>query len=132
MMMTSPDGSRHFPRIQNILLVEIARFDEKGFRADMATGRTLDISYGGLRLELDHPLPLRSVVVLTLALGKGLAQVKGTVVYLEQLDDRRCAMGIQFTDVPFKSRRLLDEHVDQAMLTRQSGPKPPDQSPTVH
>ena len=118
MTMNGPDGShRHFPRIQNILLVEISRFDEKGFRADMATGRTLDISYGGLRLELNHPLPLRSVVVLTLALGTGLAQVKGSVVYLEQLDDGRCAMGIQFTDVAPKSRRLLDEHVERAMLT---------------
>ncbi len=126
--MNGPDGShRHFPRIKNILLVEIARFDEKGFRADMATGRTLDISYGGLRLELNHPLPLRSVVVLTLALGKGLAQVKGKVVYLEQIEGDRCAMGIQFTDVAPKSRRLLDEHVDQAMLTHPA----PESRPTA-
>ena len=118
MTMTGANGShRHFPRIKNILLVEISRFDEKGFRADMATGRTLDISYGGLRLELSHPLPLRSVVVLTLALGAGLVQVKGKVVYLEQLDGSLCAMGIQFTDVAPRSRRLLDEHVDQAMVT---------------
>ncbi len=116
-MMNGPDGShRHFPRIKNILLVEISRFDEKGFRADLATGRTLDISYGGLRLELQHPLPLRSIVVLTLALGKGLAQIKGKVVYLEKIDDNFCAMGIQFTDVTPKSRRMLDEHVETAMM----------------
>ncbi len=108
-------SQRHFPRIKNVLLVEISRFDEKGFRADLATGRTLDISYGGLRLELYHPLPLRSIVVLTLALGDGLVQVKGKVVYLENIEDNRCAMGIQFTDVAPKSRRLLDEHVDKAM-----------------
>ena len=118
--MNGTGGSqRHFPRIKNVLLVEISSFDEKGFRADMATGRTLDISYGGLRLDLDHPLPLRSVVVLTLALGEGPVQVKGKVVYLEQLEDNRCAMGIQFTEVSPKSRRLLDEHVDRAMVIAQ-------------
>jgi len=109
-------SQRHFPRIKNVLLVEISSFDEKGFRADLATGRTLDISYGGLRLELFHPLPLRSIVVLTLALSKGLVQVKGKVVYLEKIDGSRCAMGIQFTNVAPKSRRLLDEHVDNAMV----------------
>lgn len=115
-MIDGTEGSqRHFPRIKDILLVEISRFDEKGFRADLATGRTLDISYGGLRLELYHPLPLRSIVVLTLALGEGLVQVKGKVVYLEKLDGGRCAMGVQFTDVTPRSRRLLDEHVDRAM-----------------
>ncbi len=109
------DSQRHFPRIRNVLLVEISQFDERGFRADMATGRTLDISYGGLRLELNHPLPLRSTVTLTLALGEGLVQVKGKVVYLEQIEGDRCAMGIQFTDLASKSRQLLDAYVEKIM-----------------
>lgn len=115
-MIGQEESHRHFPRIKNMLLVEINQFDDKGLRTDMATGRTLDISYGGLRLELNHPLPIRSIVVLTLALNKGLVQIKGKVVYLDQLDDRSCAMGIQFTDVAPKSRRLLDEHVDKEMM----------------
>ncbi len=120
MRIGGADGNqRDFPRIKNLLLVEINQFDEKGFRADLATGRTLDISYGGLRLELNHPLPLRSIVVLTLALGEGLIQVKGKVVYLEQINSTRCAMGIQFIDVAPRSRRMLDEHVDRAMFKNQ-------------
>ena len=111
----SRENKRHFPRIRHLHLVEISRFDEEGFRADLATGRTLDLSYGGLRLELSHPLPLRSVVSMTLALDEDLAKVQGQVVYLEQLDDKRCAMGVQFTKVPPRSRRLLDEFVDRAI-----------------
>lgn len=122
--MTYGNGGsqRHFPRIKNVLLVEISRFDEKGFRADLATGRTLDISYGGLRLELYHPLPLRSIVVLTLALGEALIKVKGKVIYLEKLEDSRCAMGIQFTEVAPRSRRMLDEHVGRAMAVTAQQP----------
>ena len=106
---------RHFPRVKQLQLVEVSQFDEEGFRADLATGRTLDLSYGGLRLELDHPLPLRSVVGLTLALDKDLAHVRGRVVYLEQLDESLCAMGIQFTKVAPRSRRVLDHFVDKAI-----------------
>lgn len=123
----SRGNQRHFPRVRHLHLVEISRFDEAGFRADLATGRTLDLSYGGLRLELDHPLPLRSVVTLTLALDKDLARVRGHVVYLEQIDDKRCAMGIQFTQVPPRSRRLLDDFVDRAIA--ESG-GPPDAQPS--
>ena len=115
-MRNEPSGNqRHFPRVRQLHLVEVSRFDEAGFRADLATGRTLDLSYGGLRLELGHPLPLRSVVALTLALDKDLAQIRGKVVYLEQLDKDRCAMGIQFTKVPPRSRRVLDNFVDNAI-----------------
>ncbi len=107
-MIDERDSQRHFPRIRNVLLVEISRFDEQGFRADLATGRTLDLSSGGVRLELHHPLPLRSVVGLTLALGNELIQVRGKVVYLEEVDEFRCAMGIEFTDLDDKGVDLLD------------------------
>ncbi len=115
--MTDGQGGsqRHFPRIRNVLLVEISRFDERGFRADMAHGRTLDLSYGGLRLELDHPLPLRSIVALTLALGENLVQIQGKVVYLQQIEGSRCAMGVQFTEVAPRSRQTLDSYVEKIM-----------------
>ena len=97
-----PANERHHPRIENLNLVQIS------------TGRTLDISQGGIRLELYHPLPLRTVVSLTVALGDTLVDVQGKVVYLEEIDDERCAMGIQFIDIPDDSQRLLDDYVAKA------------------
>ena len=85
--MTEPARKRRVDsRVEKIQLVQISRFDEEGFRADLATGRTINISKGGLRLELHHPLPLRSQVELDLALGDELTHVSGTVVYLEVID----------------------------------------------
>lgn len=107
-------NERHHPRIENLNLVQISRFDEEGFRADLATGRTLDISEGGIRLELYHPLPLRTVVSLTLALDNELLDVKGRVVYLEEIDDDRCAMGIQFVEVDADAAGLLSSYVAKA------------------
>jgi hypothetical protein len=54
----SEEQSRAYPRIRKLNLVQVSRFDEEGFRADLATGRTLDLSRGGMRLELHHALPL--------------------------------------------------------------------------
>ncbi len=116
-MQETYSRQRDFPRVRNLLLAEISRLDEQGVRADLATGRTLDISYGGLRLELPVPLPVRSEVVLTLALGERLVRIKGKTVYLQKVDGDRCAMGVQFTDVAPRARRLLDEHVDKVMVT---------------
>lgn len=111
------DKKRGHPRVKRLNLVQISRFDEEGFRADLATGRTLDISPGGIRLELYHPLPLRSVVSLTVALDDQLVEVSGAVVYLEALDHERCAMGISFGDLPPEARK----HVEEYCASREKG-----------
>lgn len=110
----SQDQTRAYPRIKKVNLVQVSRFDEEGFRADLATGRTLDISRGGMRLELHHALPLRSVVSVTLALDDDLVDVRGRAVYLEELDEERCAMGIEFTELDDRAVTLLERYVERA------------------
>ena len=110
----SEEERRTSPRIDRINLVQVNRFDEEGFRADMATGRTINISKGGLRLELHHPLPLLSKVSLNLVLGDQILDFSGTVVYLESLDENRCCMGIQFDDVDAETEGLLEAHSEPA------------------
>jgi len=98
-------------RIEKVNLVQVDRFDEEGFRAELATGRTLNISEGGIRLELYHPLPLRSKVSLNLVLGEQILDLAGTVVYLEAIDEDRCCMGIEFTDLDEETEGLLASYV---------------------
>ncbi len=109
----SSADTRTHPRVKNLNLVQVDRHDDDG-RADLATGRTLDISHGGIRLELYHHLPLRSVVEVTLALDEDLVDVRGKVVYLEEIDEERCAMGIQFLEMSDDARQLLDSYLDRA------------------
>ncbi len=111
--MSLSDDRRIDTRVDKINLVQVSRFDEEGFRADLATGRTLNISRGGLRLELHHPLPLRSKVSLDLQLGTELVQIYGSVVYLEALDEESCCMGIAFRNVPPDIQQILDRIVDE-------------------
>ena len=100
-------------RIEKVHLVQVNRFDAEGFRADLTTGRTLNISRGGVRLELHHPVPLRSVVSLNLVLEDKILDVSGVVVYLEALDGDRCSMGVEFTELDPESQATLEEFVER-------------------
>jgi len=106
------DERREDPRVKKIQLVQVTRFDEEGFHADVATGRTLNMSSGGIRLELHHALPLRSVINLGLGLGEEIIEVSGTVVYLEALDEERCAMGIRFAELSPEQEEKVREYVE--------------------
>ncbi len=99
---------RASPRVDDVQLVQVA---EPGALSELTTGRTLNISRGGIRLEMGAQLPLRSRVRLSLAVGDEFVTVAGSVVYLEALDGGRCSMGVQFTELDAHSRRRLDDYV---------------------
>ncbi len=99
---------RASPRLEQVQLVQVA---EPGSVSHLATGRTLDISQGGVRLEMRAPLPLRARVRLSLAVGDEFVSLFGTVVYLEALDRGRCCMGVQFGELDPVSRRRLDDYL---------------------
>lgn len=105
------DERRGDPRINRINLVQVSRFDEEGFRADLATGRTLNISRGGIRLQLHHPLPLRTTVSINLVLEERILDLSGTVVYLEAVDQETSQMGIRFEDIDEETAELLDSYM---------------------
>ncbi len=98
-------------RVDKINLVQVSQFDEEGFRADLKTGRTLNISRGGMRLELHHPLPLRTTVSLNLVLEERILDISGTVVYLEALDEEVSCMGIAFNGLDEETKELLDTYM---------------------
>ena len=99
---------RASPRVDEVQLVQVS---EPSSLPALTTGRTLNISRGGVRLEMSTQLPLRSRVRLSLAVGDEFVTMAGSVVYLEALDGGRCSMGVQFTDLDAASRRRLDDYV---------------------
>ncbi|MEM8964113.1 MAG: PilZ domain-containing protein [Acidobacteriota bacterium] len=116
--MSDQHERREEARIERVQLVQLTRFDEEGFRADLTTGRTLNLSVGGMRLELTHPVPLRSLVTLSLVLDGAIVELNGRVAYLEVLDDTRCAMGISCVDLPAHTRERID-----AFLAERAAPE---------
>ena len=97
-------------RVTSLNLVQVAQ-SENELQTNLTVGRTLNISRGGLRLELQETLPLRSSVGLTLALGEHIIEVTGRVCYLHALDAETCALGIEFVDVTDEQQVIIDEIV---------------------
>lgn len=102
---------RREPRVQAVSLVNVAEFTEVGFRTDLEIGRTLDVSHDGMRVELNHPLPLRSVVTINLQMGEQILEIHGKVRSVRAIDDTTCDMGIEFTDVGPDQYEAIDEYL---------------------
>jgi len=105
---------RNEPRIHTMNLVHIEgyRFPTlTDFKTDDAIGKTIDLSHEGMRLELDHALPLRSRVEIELALGNQVLKLHGRVKSIQEVDERLCDMGIEFVDVAPEDYEALDAHL---------------------
>lgn len=109
-MMVTWEGTRRraSPRVDEEQIVQIS---VPGSGSQLTTGRTVNLSRGGARIEMGGELPLRSRVRLSLALGDEFIAVTGSVVYLEALDGGRCCVGVQSTDLDTANRHRLDAHL---------------------
>ena len=107
----TPSDRRQEPRVQSLNLVNVAQLNLDQDFANLTVGRTMDLSRGGIRLELHTPLPLRSTVRLTIALDGKLVEVEGTVCHLEVIDEHRCSMGIAFDHLNADAQSSIDRHV---------------------
>ena len=101
---------RHEPRVRTLNLVRAAEYSPAGLIEDVI-GRTLDLSHDGMRLELDHCLPLRSQVWLNLAIGNQVLKLHGRVRSLLAINPKTCEVGIEFEDVDAETYEALDEYL---------------------
>jgi twitching motility protein PilT len=104
---------RHEPRLHTLNLVNVTEYDEVGFKADLTSGRTLDLSHDGIRLELNHPLLLGATVDLALALGPRVLEVRATVRDLQTLGRNLVAVGLKFEGLSAEAKAAIDEHLEQ-------------------
>jgi len=98
---------RREARVISLNLVSYSRYDDEGVLTEAAMGRTLDISPGGIRLEVERHYPLSSVIDISIALRDNIITVKGRVVHLEELKNGKIAMGIQFVEMEPTIRDMI-------------------------
>lgn len=112
MTNTAADRRRE-PRVQALDLVHIEEYrypSLTNFKTDDAIGRSLDLSHEGMRLQLDHPLPLKTKLGLDLALGNTVLRMQGRVVSSRIVEDRY-EMGVEFTDVKPEQWEAIDAYL---------------------
>lgn len=102
---------RREPRIATLALVNVGEFDDVGFRSDLSTGRTSDLSTSGARIELDHQVLIGTNVVATLALESEIIEVMGSVRSSQEQPNGRHAVGVQFGKVSKDAQRALRDYL---------------------
>ena len=107
---STPGERRQAPRAERVSLVHLVRRGADGSQEELATGRSLNLSLGGIRLALDHGLPLGSLVDLTLLLDGELVDASGSVIY-EESGDSHHAVGIEFVDLSAGARARIQRYL---------------------
>jgi|GEM_PF-988584 len=101
-------NKREFVRYNSPHLVYYSLFDQAMTNCGEGVGKTINISEGGVLLELSTP-PLGefTTVVLELALRESLVKFQGRAVYANQLDGDKMEVGIQFVAMTDEQKNSL-------------------------
>jgi hypothetical protein len=102
---------RAHPRVNKLRLTAVERIGDLGEIAEETIGRTLNISEGGVLLEMVKPLPLLSIVSLSIGLGDDTLRVEGEVVHLRKNEEGKIETGIQFSAITNKDKELIRKNI---------------------
>jgi c-di-GMP-binding flagellar brake protein YcgR len=91
---------RKWPRIRAEHLVSYARFDEHGELDERGMARTLDLSEGGMVLEMTHPANVGEHLQLGMVTGNRILRADAAVVYSIRLSTGRWRVGVFFSEIP--------------------------------
>ncbi len=98
--MSTTKERRKSPRIQAEHLVSYAHFDEHEEPDDMGMARTLDLSEGGMVLEMTRPQGVGERIRVKMITGDQILEADATVVYSKRLPAERWRVGVSFTEIP--------------------------------
>jgi len=93
---------RRFTRVESINFVNIEWTDERGQLTSAHVARTLDLSPGGVKIEITSSLPLSIPIsgnlLVAITLGERILSLHGRIAHKRQEDERRVVVGIEFVD----------------------------------
>lgn len=101
-------------RLESLNLVSISHKNPSG-EVDLETvGRTLDLSLGGILLEVPVPIPEpHGTIEITIGFKEHVIVAKGRIVHQRQLDGGMTGLGISFTEIPASDRRILSDFLGE-------------------
>jgi hypothetical protein len=108
---------RREARERTYQLVNVARLNREGVPVEQALGRTLDLSRGGLRVELDHDVPTGARVQVDLALREALVCLQAEVKSV-QPEDGAFQVGLEFKEVDDPTFERIDDFLRARVAER--------------
>ena len=97
--MRVKEERRKSARVPAEHLVSYTHFDEEGEPEDMGMARTLDLSEGGILLEMARPIAEGARLEIKMASGDHIVTAQGRVAYSQNLSPNRWRVGLRFTEI---------------------------------
>lgn len=111
---------RREPRERTFQLVNVSLPGRAGAR-EQTLGRTLDLSPGGLRVELDRDLPPGTRVQVDLALREALVTGQAEVKSVAPAREGGYRLGLEFVGLDDACARRIDEFLRNRVAERAAG-----------
>ncbi len=101
-------------RLESLNLVSFSHRGKDGKLDLEGVGRTLDLSEGGVLLEVTTSVPdLSEVLDVTLGIRQDILKAHGRIVHQRQLPNGHFALGLSFTDLSPDGRSLITRFLEQ-------------------
>jgi len=84
--IVSERDRREFRRLQSVHLVNYTLIDDDGKEIGRGVSKSLDISSGGMRIEVGENIPLNTKVEIAVAIKDVVNHFKGEIVHMAPLD----------------------------------------------
>ena len=93
--MTTIEKRKH-PRVETNKRISFVLKDDEGNRVKAGTGRTINISQGGILIETDTPFTWQDFLQMSIDVEGELVTILGKVVYCNTVDSGTFRTGIEF------------------------------------
>lgn len=100
---------RDFLRVSKLLFTELTSYDQKEDGAMQSLGRTLNISEGGMLLEMAKDMPFQLKVNLRLGYKDEVIEIEGAVVHLRKTEDGDMEVGIEFINPTQDQLKIINQ-----------------------
>jgi hypothetical protein len=92
-------------------LVYYTHYHPDAKKAFEGVAKAVDISEGGVRIEINHAMEVGTTLDLEIAIKNDILPAKGEVIHVLQTADDHYSIGIYFSEIDEKSRKLVRKHL---------------------
>lgn len=98
--MSEKELKPRLKRLETVNLVSLSHYAPEGHIDLETAGRTLDISEGGILIEIPNSLPSTATEVeLRLGIQEDIVTVRGAILHQRELDNGHFGLGIRFDNI---------------------------------
>jgi hypothetical protein len=104
---TNQDERRKYSRLNSLYLISYVSRDADEQRHNLSMARTLDISKGGVRVEVYRDVPAGSSMEMEIAIKENIYSVRGKVLHSRETESNTWEIGIEFDSLNDELSREL-------------------------